>query len=254
MRKLKLIYLTIFLTILYLPIAVLIINSFNNSLYSIRWEGFTLKWYDKLFKNFALIESVQNSLILGFLSSLCSLIIGVIISFGLYKYKYFGSEIIYFLIQMMFVLPDSILGVSLLIFFILIGFQLGFYTLLISHVILSLPFSILIIFSGFKELNKELIEASKDLGASDYEILKKIIIPIIFPNITIAFIISFSLSLDDALVSYFVSGPQYEIFPLIIFSLTRIGIKPEINAACALILFIAVCTHSIIVNFMKKIK
>ena len=136
--------------------------------------------------------------------------------------------------------PDIILGVSLLFLFILFNFELGFYTLLISHIILALPFSIITIFSGFRGLDKNIIEVGRDLGASDYDILRKLIIPIISPNIIAAFLIAFTLSLDDVLVSYFVSGPQYEILPLTIFSLARTGIKPEVNAICTLMLLISI--------------
>jgi spermidine/putrescine transport system permease protein len=136
--------------------------------------------------------------------------------------------------------PDIILGISLLLLFILFDFELGFYTLLISHITLALPFATITVFSGFRGLNKNIIEVGRDLGASDYDILKKLIIPIISPNIIAAFLIAFTLSLDDVLVSYFVSGPQYEILPLTIFSLARMGTKPEVNAICTLMLLISV--------------
>ena len=239
-KKLKLIYLSIFLLILYFPITTLVVNSFNYSTHSIRWEGFTFKWYIKLFDNFALIEAMKNSLVLGFLSATCASIIAIIASFSFYKYKYLGRKTIYFFIQIMIMFPDIILGVSLLFLFILFNFELGFYTLLISHIVLALPFSIITIFSGFRGLNKNIIEVGRDLGASDYDIFRKLIIPIILPNIIAAFLIAFTLSLDDVLVSYFVSGPQYEILPLTIFSLARMGIKPEVNAICTLMLLISI--------------
>lgn len=239
-KQFKLLYLSIFLLILYFPIAALVLNSFNYSVYSIRWEGFTFKWYSKLFDNFALIESMKNSLILGFLSAACTSIIATIASFSFYKYRYLGRKIIYFFIQIMIMFPDIILGISLLFLFILFNFELGFYTLLISHITLSLPFSIITIFSGFRGLDKNIIEAGRDLGASDYEILRKLIIPILSPNIMAAFLIAFTLSLDDVIISYFVSGPQYEILPLTIFSLARMGIKPEVNAICTLMLLISI--------------
>ena len=140
----------------------------------------------------------------------------------------------------MITFPDIMLGISLLFLFLLFNIELGFYTLLISHITLSLPFAVVTIFSGFSGLNKTIIEVGKDLGASDYEILKKIIIPAVSSNIIASFLISFTLSLDDVLVSYFVSGPQYEVLPLTIFSLARSGIKPEVNAICTLMLVISI--------------
>ena len=148
--------------------------------------------------------------------------------------------------------PDIILGVSLLLLFILFDFELGFYTLLISHITLALPFATITVFSGFRGLNKNIIEVGRDLGASDYDILKKLIIPIILPNIIAAFLIAFTLSLDDVLVSYFVSGTQYEILPLTIFSLARMGTKPEVNAICTLMLLISIFLISLSQILLRK--
>ena len=240
MKKIKYIYLTTFIFILYLPIFILVMNSFNDSKISVKWEGFTFKWYLKLFDNIAIIESMKNSIIIAFISAFCTCIIATIASFSFYRYKYIGRRISYFFIQIMITFPDIILGVSLLFLFVLLNFELGFTTLLISHITLALPFAIITIFAGFKGLDKNTIEVSRDLGASDFNILKRIIIPLILPNILAAFLISLTLSLDDVLVSYFVSGPQFEILPLTIFSYARIGVKPEVNAICTLMLVISI--------------
>lgn len=239
-RKLKYIYLVIFIFILYFPISILVMNSFNDSKMSVEWKGFTLKWYFKLFDNFAMIESMKNSMLLAFLSAVCTSIIATIASFSFYRYRYFGRKIIYFFIQIMIMFPDIILGVSLLFLFVLLNFELGFTTLLISHITLALPFAIITIFIGFKGLDENIIEVGRDLGASDFDILKKVIIPLLLPNIIAAFLISFTLSLDDVLVSCFVSGPQFEILPLTIFSYARIGVRPEVNAICTLMLIISI--------------
>ena len=239
-KKIKYIYLVTFIFILYFPISILVMNSFNDSKISVKWEGFTLKWYFKLFNNFTMIESMKNSMLLAFLSAICTSIIATIASFSFYRYRYFGRKIIYFFIQIMIMFPDIILGVSLLFLFVLLNFELGFTTLLISHITLALPFAIITIFAGFKGLDKNIIEVGRDLGASDFGILKRVIIPLLLPNILAAFLISFTLSLDDVLVSYFVSGSQFEILPLTIFSYARIGVKPEVNAICTLMLIISV--------------
>lgn len=248
LQKLKIIYLSIFIFILYSPISILVINSFNHSIYSVKWEGFTLKWYYKLLKNYTLIEATKNSIFLASISTITTCIIGTIISFSFYRYEYYGRKINYLLIQIMTMFPDIILGISLLFVFMLFNLELGFKTLFISHITLALPFAILIIFSGFQGLDQNLIEAARDLGANDYKILKKLIIPIILPNILAAALITFTLSLDDVLVSYFVSGPEYEILPIKIFALAKIGTKPEVNAICSVIL----CS-SILLIFLSQI-
>ena len=249
-KTLRLTYVIVFLLVLYFPIVTLVANSFNSSVYSIKWEGFSIRWYQKAIENFALMEALKNSLILAFTSALCTSIIATMSAFSFYKYRYAGRKVIYCLIQTMVVLPDIIIGISLLLLFILLNMELGYFTLLISHISLSLPFAIITISMGFKGLDKNIIEAGKDLGASDYGVFSKIIFPTIFPNIISAYLIAFTLSLDDVLVSYFVSGPNYEILPLVIYSLAKLGIKPEVNALCTFMLLLSILfillSHSLI--------
>ncbi|MFQ3306897.1 MAG: spermidine/putrescine transport system permease protein [Candidatus Midichloriaceae bacterium] len=248
------VYILLFLAVLYFPIITLVANSFNSSLYGVKWEGFTFFWYLKAIKNEALIDAFKNSLILSLASAFCSIGLGGLCAFGFYRYKYLGRKFLYFFVQFMISFPDIILGVSLLLLFILINLKLGFVSLLISHIILCLPFVIIIILSGFRDLDKNIIEAGIDLGASDFMVLRKIILPNIFPNIVSAFLVSVTLSLDDVIISYFVSGPDYQILPLVIYSLARQGIKPEVNAVCSFVLivsFIFILLSQIIVRRSK---
>jgi len=240
LRILKNTYLLCFVVILYFPITVLILNSFNHSKLSIGWEGFTLGWYLKLFESPIIIKSMKNSIIIGFLSAFFSSFIGTIASFGFYRYRYKGRKIIFFFIQTMITFPDIVLGISLALLFTIFKLGFGFFSLLISHIILTLPFAIMLLITGFKDLDKNILEAGKDLGANDFNILIKIILPLIYPNILAAFLICFTLSLDDVLVSFFVSGPHFEVLPITIFSLARMGVKPEVNAICTLMLIISV--------------
>lgn len=239
-KTLRATYIIIFLLVLYLPIAILVGNSLNLSVYGVKWEGFTIKWYQKALDNFALMEALKNSLILAFTSALCTSIIATISALSFYMYRYIGRKVIYFSIQVMIVLPDIIVGIGLLFLFTLLQIELGYFTLLIGHIALSLPFTVITVFAGFKGLDKNVIEVAKDLGATDYQIFLKIILPIILPNIMSAYLIAFTLSLDDVLVSYFVSGANYEILPLVIYSLARLGVKPEVNAVCTLMLLFSI--------------
>ena len=251
-KTLKTTYIIVFLLILYLPIAILVANSFNSSAYGITWEGFSIKWYQKALGNFTLMEALKNSLILAFTSALCTSIIATISAFSFYKYRYIGRKIIYFLVQVTIILPDIVMGIGLLFLFVLLKIELGYFTLLISHIALSLPFATITIFIGFKGLDKNILEAGKDLGASDYQVFSKIIFPIIVPNIISAYLIAFTLSLDDVLVSYFVSGASYEILPLVIYSLARLGIKPEVNALCTLMLLLPIFFIALSQALIKK--
>jgi spermidine/putrescine transport system permease protein len=251
-NALRLTYAVVFLLILYFPIAILVANSFNLSTYSVAWEGFTLKWYYNVIDNFALKDALKNSIILAVTSALCATIIGVITAFGFYRYKYVGRKVMYFFVQMMIMFPDILLGVSLLLLFVMLNIELGYITLLIAHISLVLPFVIITIFIGFKDLDSDIIDAGKDLGASDYEVFYKIILRAIFPNILSAYLIAFTLSLDDVIVSYFVSGPHYEILPLALYSFAKLGFKPEVNALCTFMLVTSVIFILISQTIMRK--
>ena len=251
-NTLRLTYIIIFLLTLYFPIAMLVANSFNLSLYSIEWEGFTLNWYKEVIENFGLMIALKNSLILAFTSALSTTIIATIAAFSFYRYLYVGRKVVYFFIQIMIMFPDIILGISLLLLFIILNIELGYFTLLISHISLALPFAVITVYMGFQGLDRNIIEAGKDLGASDYEVFFKIILPIIFPNLISAYLIAFTLSLDDVVISYFVSAPNYEILPLIIYSMAKLGVKPEVNAVCTFMLLLSVVFITISQTLIRK--
>jgi spermidine/putrescine transport system permease protein len=251
-NTLRLTYIIIFLLTLYFPIAMLVANSFNLSIYSIEWEGFTLNWYKEVIENFGLMIALKNSLILAFTSALSTTIIATIAAFSFYRYLYLGRKVVYFFIQIMIMFPDIILGISLLLLFIILNIELGYFTLLIAHVSLGLPFAIITVYMGFQGLDRNIIEAGKDLGASDYEVFFKIILPIIFPNLISAYLIAFTLSLDDVVISYFVSAPNYEILPLIIYSMAKLGVKPEVNAVCTFMLLLSVVFITISQTLIRK--
>jgi spermidine/putrescine transport system permease protein len=231
---------------------MLVANSFNLSIYSIEWEGFTLNWYKEVIENFGLMIALKNSLILAFTSALSTTIIATIAAFSFYRYLYLGRKVVYFFIQIMIMFPDIILGISLLLLFIILNIELGYFTLLIAHVSLGLPFAIITVYMGFQGLDRNIIEAGKDLGASDYEVFFKIILPIIFPNLISAYLIAFTLSLDDVVISYFVSAPNYEILPLIIYSMAKLGVKPEVNAVCTFMLLLSVVFITISQTLIRK--
>ncbi len=228
-------YLIIILLILYLPVFVLILYSFNDSSYSMILKGLSFKWYNSLFNNSSIWLSLINSLKLAFISSSLSTFIATLaatlICFPNFKFKKtLQATMIY-----MIIVPDIIFAVGLLLTFKFLNIKLGFITLLISHVSFSLPVSLLVIQHRMTELNRNLFLAAQDLGADDYYSFKKIIIPLIKTSIGAAWLLAFILSFDDVIISYFAGGPDYQILPLYIYGLIRTGIKPEINALCSMI-------------------
>lgn len=208
----------------------MIVYSFNNSKYSLNWKGFTLKWYEKLFENESLIEAALNSITVATLSSFVATILGVIGAVALYRYKFVGKKFLNSIVFILIISPEIVTGIALLMLFVIFNTELGFNSLLISHVSFCLPFVMVTIMSRLSGFDKNIIEAASDLGASDFEIFSKVILPNIFPAVVAGFLLSFTLSLDDVIISFFVSGVEFEILPIKIFSMVKLGVSPEVNA------------------------
>ncbi len=238
MNRLAKLYSILIYIFLYFPIFILIIYSFNSSKYGTSWQGLTLDWYKKLYTNNLLIDSTKNSFLIAGLSASISTFIGTISALALYSYKFKGRKIFSSIVYVLAISPDIIMGISLLILFNLVNMNLGFWSLLLSHITLNLPFVIIIIIARLKTFNKNLINAAKDLGASEWIIFSKIIFPLILPSIISAWLLAFTLSLDDVVISFFVTGANFEVLPLTLFSMAHLGIKSEINALCTVIFIV----------------
>lgn len=219
---------------LYFPLFLVIIHSFNSSRLSGSWTGFTLKWYELLLANASFQEAALNSIILALSSATGATLVGLLAAFCLSK-PFVGRKVLHASIYILTVSPDIVMGISLLIFFICLGLPLGFMSLLLSHITLSLPFVCLTILARLRSLDQNLWEAARDLGATEWQAFRLIILPLILPAVLAGWLLAFTLSLDDVLISFFVSGPSYEVLPLKIYSMVRLGIKPDINALSAII-------------------
>lgn len=238
MRLAKNLYLSLVYAFLYTPIIVVVIYSFNNATHSLVWHGFTLDWYRYLFQDSALLIVAWHSLLIGVSAATIGSLIAVIAASSLYRYKFFGKNLLHGLLFILIVMPDIVMATSLLMLYSLLNIPLGFWTLLLAHITLVVPFITIIIYSRMTTLNHYIFEAAKDLGASDGVIFKRILIPLLWPGIIAGWLIGFTLSLDDVIISYFVTGPGFQILPLKIYSLVRMGVKPEINALCTLLLIL----------------
>lgn len=218
---------------LYTPILVLIAYSFNDSSFSLVWQGFTWRWYESLLQNTDLQIVAVHSLLVGFLAATGATSIGTLAAVSLYRYQFFGKKLIHALIFILIISPDIVTGISLLILFSTLKMSLGFWTLLLSHITFCIPFVTVTVYSRLTGQDKNLFEAAKDLGATEGTIFRRILIPLLWPAICAGWLLSFTLSLDDVIISFFVTGPEFDILPLKIFSMVRVGIKPEINALCS---------------------
>lgn len=231
-------YLAAIYLFFYIPIIVLIIYSFNNSPYSIVWHGFSLCWYEELFSDTDLWRAALHTLILGVSAASFAMGIGGLIAISLYRYEFLGRQFLFLLILILILSPDIIMGISLLILFSFVKMQMGFWTLLLAHITFCIPFVVVTVYARLVSLDEYIIEAAKDLGANDFIILTRVFLPLLWPALLAGWLLSFTLSIDDVLISYFVAGPDFEILPLKIYSMVRLGVKPEINALCAMTLSI----------------
>ena len=235
-RWLPRIYLTLVYALLYLPILVLIIYSFNDSRTGYRWGGWSLRWYEALFNNHAMVQAMWNSLWLALAAATVSTLIGGLTALALHRYQFRGKQALRGMLFVVMMSPEIVLAISLLALFLLVGLQLGFVSLLLAHVTFCLPFVVITVMARLSGLDERLLEAARDLGAGEFTTVRTILVPVMMPALLAGWLLGFTLSLDDVVVSTFVSGPGYEILPLRIYSMVRVGLKPEVNALGSLLL------------------
>ena len=223
----------------YIPIVILIVNSFNASRFGINWQGFTTRWYSLLLNNDSLIQAAQHSLIMGVLSASCATMIGALTAVALFRYRFRGKPFVSGMLFVVMMSPDIVMAISLLVLFMLLGMSLGFWSLLFSHITFCLPFVVITVYSRLKGFDVRMLEAAKDLGASEITILRKIILPLAMPAVAAGWLLSFTLSMDDVVVSSFVTGPTFEILPLKIYSMVKVGVSPEVNALATILMLLS---------------
>lgn len=224
---------------MYLPILVVIVFSFNKGRFAI-WTGFDLKWYSLLISNKAVINAAVNSLMLAVLASTLATVLGTVTALVLTRYRFMGRRILYGSVYLLTVSPDIVMGISLLAIFILTRVPLGFTTLIISHVVLCAPFVVVTLVGRITKLDEDLVAAARDLGASESEAFRYVILPLLLPAVAAGWLLSFTLSMDDVLISFFVAGVGFEILPLKIYSMAKLGVKPDINALSTIMFVISV--------------
>lgn len=238
MQWLSRVYLTFIFLFLYVPIAVVILFSFNQSEHSLLWHGFSLHWFQVLFHDTDLGVVAFHSVALGVIASSVATVLGLMAAVALFRYRFLGKGLVQLLLFSLIILPDLVFGVALLLLFSVSHFPLGFWSLLVAHITFCLPFACIVISNQLRQLDKYMLEAGQDLGASEWQLYKDIIIPLVLPSLIASWLLSFTMSFDDVIISFFVSGPTFEILPLRIYSMVRLGVSPEINALSTIILAI----------------
>lgn len=252
MKTAKKLYLALILLFMYAPIGVLILYSFNASRTRASWGGFSLKWYQSLFQNSAIMSDLRTTLVIAVLSAVIATIIGTIAAVGIHALGKWARKIVLNINNLPVLNPDIVTGISLMILFsFLYGklgiFKLGFATLLISHITFNIPYVILSIMPKLRQMDKNLYEAALDLGSSPTHAFFNVIVPQIKPGIITGLIFAFTLSLDDFVISFFTTGSGVSTLSIRIYSMARRGVNPEINALSTL-LFLAVMVLLILIN------
>ena len=221
---------------LFLPIIVLIIFSFNTSKLNIIFEGFTLNWYKELFHNTMLLETLRNTLIVAIINTFISVVIGTISAYALHKYDFKFKKIINELLYIPVIIPEIVLGISLLCIYTFIKLELSMFTLILSHIAFSIQFVIINVRSVLENMSPNLEQAASDLGASRIKTLFYVTIPTLLPGIMSGGLFAFTLSLDDVVISYFTAGPNSNTLPLQIYSMIKTGVTPSVNALITILL------------------
>ncbi len=237
------------MTSLYIPIIIMIINSFNSAKYGSVWQGFSLKWYSQMFSDSAIWEAVTTSLLVGLISTAISTILGVLSAYAIRRFWGRRQSVHYMLIYTPLIVPDILLGMGLLLLFILFHFQLGIVSIIVAHVTFSISYVAMVVLGRLQNFDFTLIDAALDLGASRWTAMRTVLLPLISPGILAGALIAFTLSMDDFVVTFFVAGPGVSTLPLHIYGMMKYGSLPVINALSVVFLTITV----VMVLFIHKL-
>jgi len=214
----------------YLPIVILIGFSFNTSRLNILWEGFTLEWYAAIWRDSVLVQSLNNSLIVALITTVLAVALGTGGAWLLYRYRFPGMRLWQTLIFIPMIIPEVIMGVSLLILYVVINLELGYSTIIISHVTFCFPFVMVAVQARLAGLDPALEEAAMDLGATPAGAFRRVLVPYLMPAIISGALMSFTLSLDELIVTYFTASAGTRTLPLEIFGRVKKGLDPTLNA------------------------
>ncbi|MEA4987617.1 MAG: ABC transporter permease [Anaerovorax sp.] len=240
-------YIGLVLTFLYAPIFVLILYSFNQSKSRGHWTGFSFRWYEKLFHNDAILNAFMTTLLVAVIASVIATVLGTAAAIGIHNMRKRSRTAIMNVTYLPVINPEIVMGVSLMLLFVLMGVKFGLITLILAHITFNLPYVILSVMPKLRQMDHYLFEAAMDLGCTPLQAFMKVTLPEIMPGIVTGFLMAFTFSLDDFNISYFVSGDKFQTLPILIYSMTRKRVSPEINALSAII-FIVVLLVLILVN------
>ncbi len=219
---------------IYLPIVILIVFSFNTQKLNISWHGFTLSWYQVLFHDQQVQLATQNTLIVAAVSTVVATVIGTLAALAMQRYRFPGYQLSEGLMYIPIVIPEVVMGISLLVFFVMIKLTLGLVTITLSHIAFNIPFVALVVRARLHGYDNSIDEAAMDLGADEATTFRRVTLPTIMPGILAGAMLALTLSLDDYVITYFTAGPGSTTLPLRVFSMVRFMVTPEVNALSTL--------------------
>ncbi len=247
-------YIALIMIFLYAPIAVLIFFSFNEGKTTV-WKGFSLRWYTELFKDDNIMNALGNTLIIAVLASIFATILGTAAAIGINNFKGKKRVIIQNISNIPIISPDIVMGVSLMLLFTTLGvifnFEMGFFTVLLSHICFCVPFVVLNVMPRIRRMDRSIYDAALDLGCNQWQAFYKVVIHELMPGIFSGLLMSFTYSIDDFIITYFTRGAKFQNLSIEIYSMTHRRISPKINALSAL-LFLSVLIIMIVINLRDR--
>jgi spermidine/putrescine transport system permease protein len=218
---------------LYAPLAIVVVYSFNDSNMNAQWVGFTLDWYLKLFRNDEMLNAAWNSMLIALVAAAVSTVLGTLAGYALYRYK---LRLLPVMVLAPIAIPEILMGVSLLLFFVMINLTLGIVSIMLAHIAFCIGFVAIVVRTRLAGLDESLTEAARDLGATPGQAFRLVTLPLIMPGIVAGALMAFTLSIDDFVITFFTAGPDARTLPLVIYTMVKITVTPEVNAVSTLLM------------------
>jgi len=220
---------------LYAPLVIVVAYSFNDSRLNAEWVGFTLSWYEKLFGNEKMLKAAWNSLVIGLTASAISTVLGTMGGYAMYRYR---MRLLPVLVLAPIAIPEILMGVSLLIFFVMLNITLGMVSIVLSHIAFCVGFVAIVVRSRLAGMDESLTEAARDLGATPWQAFRLVTLPLIMPGVVAGALMAFTLSIDDFVITFFTAGVGSSTLPLQIYTMVKIAVTPEVNAVSTLLMLL----------------
>ena len=251
-KTLKGVYLSLMLIFLYAPIVVMIVYSFNASKTRARWGGFSLRWYEELFRSRQIMDALSTTVSIAVFAALVATVLGTLAAIDIHAMKSKPAKVLINISYLPMTMPDIVTGVSLMLLFVFSRFPLGYWSMLMAHITFDTPYVLFSVLPKLKQMNVNLYEAALDLGCTPMQAVRKVILPQIMPGVFTGALLAFTMSLDDFVISYFTTATESNL-SILVYSMARRGIKPTINALSAL-MFVVVLVLLLLINRRSKLE